>query len=70
MTIVEHNEAYCRSEITDTEGRKQVLRRCVVVDLTDDCIEVHLVNLDEKQRELIKSSVLINGDIPLAEGMF
>jgi hypothetical protein len=68
MTIVEHNENYCKSEITDAEGRKQVLRRCVVVDLTDDCIEVHLVNLDEKLRKLIKGSVLINAEIPLAVG--
>lgn len=65
MTIIEHNESFCRSEITDGDGRKQVLRRCMVIDLTDDCIEVHLVNLDEKLRALIRDSVLIDGEIAL-----
>jgi hypothetical protein len=55
MILEEHNESFCRAELIDQEGRLQVFRNSIIIDLSDDDLEVHLINLNREQKNVVKN---------------
>ncbi|WP_139903770.1 hypothetical protein [Clostridium thermarum] len=58
MVIQEHDEFYCRAEVIDNNGGKQVIRQGILIDLSDDDMEVHLINLNTEQKNTMRNIIL------------
>lgn len=72
MIIQEHNETYCRAEITDEAGNKQVARKAIVLNLegNGDLAEIHLINLSIEEKELVLTNFFAKEENTLGKGYF
>ncbi|HCW05097.1 MAG TPA: hypothetical protein DGK91_11565 [Clostridium sp.] len=55
MQIEEHNQSFCRAELIDGEGRLLVFRNSIIIDLSHDDLQLHLINLNREQKNVVKN---------------